>query len=336
MRILIIKPSSLGDIIHSLPVLVALRKLYPDGYISWLVFDKFSEILSNNGLLNDIIVWKRRSTLLELIQLEKKIRSAKYDITIDLQGLARTALVALFSGAGKRIGVPGMKELSWLFTKETGKFDAGEHAVDRNLRVIKYLTENNNMDLSEFKQFPITVPANDLQYVKTLLSKNPGNKYIGILPAAGIPQKMWPLKNFAKLCDLIAENLKCTSVFMGSAADTKITAEIIRLMKTKSYVDISGKTTLIQLAGALSLCSLVTGNDTGPLHIAAAMGIKVIGFYGPSNPNQLKPYSEKSHVFYKNNNCSPCGINPGCKNNVCLSSITVDEAFNCIKNNILL
>jgi lipopolysaccharide heptosyltransferase I len=340
MRILIIKPSSLGDIIHSLPVAVALRRIYPESYIAWLVFDRFADILAGNTYIDKIIVWERKNTSISyLAGLVTRLRSEKFDLVIDLQGLARTAIVSVLTGAKTKLGVPGMKELSFLLVKEIGRFDKTEHAVDRNLRVVEHLMNDTKLnDRANLIKFPVMTTADDESFVNRLLAEHnqPYKAIAGILPAAGIPQKMWPAENFARVCDYLVTNHGMLVVLLGSKSDHAASDKICSLMKTTNHINMCGKTTLKQLAVILSKCKLVIGNDTGPLHLAAGLGIPVIGFYGPSNPDQLRSYSANSVYFYKKTECSPCGINPRCKTNKCLTSITTDEIIDCIRTKFLV
>ncbi|MEW6041442.1 MAG: glycosyltransferase family 9 protein, partial [Elusimicrobiota bacterium] len=164
LSILIIKPSSLGDIVHALPVSPELRKLYPESKICWLVFDHFSEILSGNKYINEIIIWKRHGDFSYNIALIKEIRNHRFDLVIDLQGLLRTALISLLSGARKRIGVPGLREFSYLFEKEVATFKPTQHAVERNLEVIKYLGEPPGMP-----EFYINISDEEKKFADNLL-----------------------------------------------------------------------------------------------------------------------------------------------------------------------
>ena len=144
-KILIIKPSGIGDIVHSLPVIYGLKKLYPDVKIDWLVFSKFAKILHNIPQVDELIQWDRQGGLKEYREVIKLVRSEKYDLLIDLQGLMRTAIVSYFSGAKKRIAVSLLREFAWLLEKPVEKFDKCLHAVDRNYGVVKCLAEGKEL-----------------------------------------------------------------------------------------------------------------------------------------------------------------------------------------------
>lgn len=133
MKILIIKPSSFGDIIQSDPALVALRDVYPEAEISWLVFDVWSDIIDLFPEVNRKIIWKKDGGLKEYFRVINEIKKEKYDLLIDLQGLLRTAVIARLSGAKEILGVPGLKEMSWFLIKEVNPEKRSENAVLRFL-----------------------------------------------------------------------------------------------------------------------------------------------------------------------------------------------------------
>jgi len=330
-KILIIKPSSLGDIIHSLPTLVELRKLYPESYIAWVIFTHFAEILYGNQYLNEIILWNRYSGPIEFINMMKYIRDKHFDLVIDLQGLARTALISFYSGAKYKLGVPGLKELSYLFIKEVGPYSKSQHAIERNLTIIRFLGYEPNSKL-----FPINISPGDEQYAKSFLSKNRYNfkkNLVGISPSAGIKQKMWEPEKFASIANKLIETYDCYIIIFGTEKDINIAEKIIELIRNKNNViNAINKTSLKQLCALIKFCSIFIGNDTGPLHIAAALNVPTIGLYGPSNPEQLGPYNKNSTFIWKKLECSPCGTKPNCKNNICMKQITVEEVYEKIKN----
>jgi len=312
MKILIIKPSSLGDIIHSLPVCVCLKKLFPESYVSYLVFTKFSEILDNNSYIDQIILWDKKNISLKYIfGLIKNIRQKKFDIVIDLQGLFRTGIIAYFSKSKYKLGCPGLKEMSFLFLKEVNKFDKTQHAVERNLEVIKYIakifnkTININRDIlqNNIKEFfPLDINSH-FGFAKKLLLENSfkfNTKLIGIIPSAGQKKKIWSKENFAVLCNEIIDKFQYKIIFFGSKNDNSIVNMICnKIHNKKNIINVCGKINLKQLVSLLSFCNLVIGNDTGPIHIASALDIPVIGLYGPSKPLQLLPYNKKSIFIYK-------------------------------------
>jgi len=140
MKILIIKPSSFGDIIQANPALTAFRELYPDAQISWLVFDVWADIIDFFPDLNKKIVWKKGGGINEYLRVIREVRKQNFDLVIDLQGLLRTALIAFLSGARRKLGVPGMKEMSWLLIKEVYPEKRALNAAYRSLEPLKLIS----------------------------------------------------------------------------------------------------------------------------------------------------------------------------------------------------
>ena len=321
-KILIVKPSSLGDIVYTLPTLAGLRKLYPDAYIAWLIFEHFSDILTGNSDLDEIICWKKNS-LNDFFNVLKKIRDARFDLLIDMQGLARSSLVALFSNAKQKLGYPGMREFSYLFTREIAKYDPKMHTVERNLKVVKYLG-----GATEDKKFFINIDEEIKKFVREFLRFNnvsENDTLIGICPSAGIWQKKWPY--FGELSKMIVNQFNSKVIFFGSKDDLPSINKIIQKNGDNRLINSAGKTTLRQLAGLIKTCKLVISNDTGPLHIASALNIPVIGLYGPSDPSLVGPYGSNKIVLWKGLECSPCGVNSRCLDNKCMKCITIDEVL---------
>jgi ADP-heptose:LPS heptosyltransferase len=331
--VLILKPSALGDIVHALPVLPELKKLFPHAQVRWLVFEHFAGVLEGNKYLDGVIVWKRKgSSLSRFAGTLREIRGFRFDLAIDLQGLARTAAISIASGAKVRIGVPGLREFSWLFEKEAGTFSPTQHAVERNIEIIKYLGGAPGTP-----EFYINVPAESEKFAENFLAESgcaPGARLLGLLCGAGIRQKMWPVERFAALARASAEKLGATAVFFGSAGDIPRISEVISLAGAAPrgrYLNAAGKTTLKQLCALLKRCRVVAGNDTGPLHLAAALGVPPIGFFGPSSPDILSPYHPKGICFYKKQECSPCGISPSCAEVKCMKEIETGEVFSAVE-----
>jgi lipopolysaccharide heptosyltransferase II len=340
-KILIIKPSSLGDIIHSLPAVAGLKKLYPQSYIAWFVFEHFKDILRGNSCLDEIISW-RKGDIYQLFKIIRRIRDEKFDLVIDLQGLARTAFIACLSKAKYRIGCPGLKEFSYLFVKEVDKFDPKLHAVDRNLKTVEYLglpaqaggftRRSFNEGGARKEDFIISVDSNDEIFADEFLKKNgfEGNKkLVGIAASAGIPQKNWPEENFARFSDRLIVEHGCNVIFFGLRKDEPVVGKITGKMECKP-ISAVGKTTLKQLAALIKRCAVFVGNDTGTLHLASALDVLSVGLYGPSNIEQLSPYHPDAVVIYKGVQCSPCGTRPGCKSNDCMKLITVKEVMDAV------
>lgn len=321
MKILIIKPSSFGDIIQANPTLVALKKAYHKAEVSWLVFDKWQGIVKMFSDLDDTIVWKRG--LIGFFQTLKKIKEKKFDLVIDLQGLLRSAIIAKMSGAKQVIGVPGMKEFGWIFVKEVHPEKKKINATLRNLETVKYIT-NKDFDV----QFNMNIPNEIEAPIAGLLNEkkvNNSHKLVALVPEARGKGKQWSAGYYNALISLLLSHDQNIRIILLGTGDSH------EYSKGDFIVDLRSKTSIIEMAEVLKYVRVVIGGDTGPLHLASALNIQSIFLFGGSDINETSPYSQNSIVISKQYNCSPCRGRPKCKDYPCLQDIKPEEVFEQVK-----
>ncbi|OGS27717.1 MAG: lipopolysaccharide heptosyltransferase II [Elusimicrobia bacterium RIFOXYB2_FULL_48_7] len=336
-KILIIKPSGIGDIVHSLPVVYGLRELYPDSKIYWLVFTRFEKILHNIPQVDKLILWDRKGGLGEYIRVIKEIRQEQFDLVIDLQGLLRTAIISYFSGGKQRAGVSLLREFAWLFEKPIEKFDPGMHAVDRNYRVVKYLggpralpEPSVYLPWMRFTDDEKQTAAEFLSVTNTNKKTSPEKPLVLFVATSRGLHKVWPWQNFANLGNLLMSKYDITPVFLGMKGEEGYIYDITMNLRGE-FIDLSGKTDLRTACAVISSCRLVIGNDTALIHIAAALNVPVIGLYGATDPAQVGPYGEKNIVILNKLPCWPCGIKSNCRVNKCMMGIKPEDVFSAAK-----
>lgn len=327
-KILIIKPSSLGDVIHSLPFLNSLRDCFPEAEIHWVIAKGFSELLDGHPMIDKLWIinkdqWKKLSrikdTVDEVRALFSALRKEKFDIAIDLQGLLRSGLIAMASGAKIRIGLKGFKEgregSRFFYTHRVsgGKF---VHAVERYMRVSDFL----GCDTSEIK-FP-------LGDVSNALPDGIDPPYAVIVPGARWQAKKWQSQRFGELASM----LQIKSLIIGTKADNEIADEIVKASKGNA-VSIAGKTTLKELIGILRNARFVICTDSGPMHIAAALSVPVFALFGTTTPLRTGPYGDIHTIITAGVPCSPC-FKKKCDDLRCMDKITVEMLYNAIKEKI--
>ncbi len=336
MNILIIKPSSLGDVVQALPVLKSLRQKYPHARIDWLVNQELADILLDNPYLHTIHSWDRagwrqpRSFLRafrDTLALVRNLRRARYDRVIDLQGLFRSAVLAYLSGGKAITGFANAREMAPFLYRKRVELPTGEmHSVDRYVLAVAG-------DVSAEKEFPIEFSPTDRQCMENLLSRMEydGNRpLILFVPGARWPTKRWPPENFAALAEVLVESQGAQVGLIGSRAETPFVERISFLTRYRT-MNFSGKTTLKQLAFLFTKAALVVGNDSGPIHIAAAVGTPVIALYGPTSPTRTGPYGGNHTVLTSRLPCSPC-FSRKCNISVaCMRDISVDSVFEACK-----
>ena len=338
MNILIVKLSAVGDVVHTLPSLAALRKLYTDAHITWVIEEDASDIIMGHPCLDRIIVSHRkkwmdnfkrihavRKTIGEMISFIKELRDRKYDIVLDFHGLFKSSLIVLLSGGRRKIGYDSMQELSGLFLSEKIYEDMDKHAVDRYLDLPRYL----GADIGK-PEFAIHIETENKNRVYRLLSENgigAEDSFVSVNPVALWDTKLWEDDKFARLCDRITAELKMKVVFTGGPNRDAV-GRIRALMKSPS-VDLSGETTLKDLAYLYTLSTLVITTDSGPMHISAAAGTLTVALFGPTDPARTGPYGDGHTVIRENLPCSPCFLKK-CATKECMSKISVDSVFQAV------
>ncbi len=332
-KILIIKPSGIGDIIHSLPAAYGLKNLYPNSKIYWLVFGRFEKILHNVPWVDELLLWNRFGGLKEYIRVIKTVKEEKFDLVIDLQGLLRTAVISFFSGGKTRLAVSLLREGAWLFEKPIEKFDPEMHAVERNYRIVKYLS--NEKPLPEPVSFLpwIHITDEEKETAKKLIGSfgiKINRPFVLFAVTSRGEHKIWPYFNFIELINLAVKEYNLIPIFLGMKEESELVKKVTDGLNCE-YIDLTGKTDLRIACSVISFCKLVIGNDSALIHIASALDIPVIGLYGPTNPTQVGPYGRKHTVILKKLPCGPCGIKTSCKNYRCMTEITPEEVFNAVK-----
>jgi heptosyltransferase-1 len=318
----------MGDIIHALPLLVSLRKSFPNRYIAWGVKEKFADLLEKNPYLNEVIIWEERG----FWKFVKDIRNRKFDVVLDLQGLFRTGLIAYLSQAPQR----------WGFTKEEAKerqlFFLNIRIPTPSANIVeKYLDFAEHLQANRIIEFPLAEKEASREYTSQYFQRmnvSPGDKIIALIQSTGWGNKNWRPERFAHLGRLIntKKNWKVLLVWGTGEAEKEKANKINEMAAGKLLI--APATTISQLVSLLKRCSMAIGGDTGPLHLAAALGLPVIGLYGPTSPSRNGPFTPKKEIIYHSPYpCSPCWKRT-CKykNNSCMDSIHVEEVMQEIEN----
>jgi heptosyltransferase-1 len=297
-NILIAKPSSLGDIVLALPALRALRLSFPEAKISWLIRPEFAELIENHPYLNGIITFDRKllgkawfhpGAFGALMSLIRKLRRSKFDIIFDFQGLFRTASLAWLSGCKLRFGMANAREFATFFyTNKVPQNIECIHMVDYYLKIIQAAGAS---DFGVEFVFPQNAAAED-SVGKLRASHRIEKNYAVLIPGSAHQDKCWPPERFAQVAAKISSQYHLSIVATGSASETAI-VEKIQEKAAVPIVSLAGQTSLGELVALLKGATLVVSNDTGPGHIAAALGVPLVLMFGRANPIRLEPYGRK-------------------------------------------
>jgi heptosyltransferase-1 len=332
-KILLIKPSGIGDIVHSLPVAIGLKYLYPDAELHWLVFSKFANILETVDYVDKIIHWDRNGGLKEYFRIIKMLKKENYDLVIDLQVLFRTAFLGFLVYRKRIYSTSYIRELTNFFVKPVAKFNKNLHAVERNYQVVEFFAKKEKKAVPHpLEMLPwIKISVSQQEEVKKFLNYDEKKKYVVCSVSSRGGHKIWPAENFVKLISMLAKQFNnLIFVLVGSKNEVDKANIVIKNLKDVDYINLVGLTTLKELCLIISLATLTISNDNGIAHISAALDKPTLILFGPSNPKWFYPYNKKSGYIYKPIKCSPCGIKTLCKDNKCMKQILPSEVFNYI------
>ena len=325
-KILVVKPSSLGDIVHSLPFLNAVKDSFPRAEIHWVVARGLEGLLQGHPMVKKLWVinkdqWKKpkkiKETISEVRTLFREFKRESYDIVIDLQGLLRSGLLTKATRAPVRVGFREAREGSRLFYTHKISGGANVHAVDRSMKIAAAL----GCDTSDVR-FPMPL-YRESEKVQRL--KGEMGKYAVIVSSARWKTKRWPHERFGKLASM----LDVKSVIVGSQADVRISKEIESLANGKA-LSMAGKTDLRELIAIIRGARYVITNDSGPMHIAAAFRIPTVAIFGPTNPARTGPYGKHNVIVQAGVSCAPC-YKRSCKSVRCMTDVPVEEVFEAVK-----
>ncbi len=298
-NILIVRLSSLGDVIHVMPCAHALRELYPTARITWIAEKNFAGLLLGSPVLDEVIQidldYLRSASLFDGINylrtLKKDLRMRQFDLVLDLHGIFKSAFVVWMTGCRERFGRAIMREGSWLVSKAVSGARTKDHVIQQYLDVIRFLGSS-----VVNPTFPLPDLTREKQRVKHLLANcSPSAKRIVVAPGTSKANKEWPLSHFALLSRMLRQD-GWTIVVVGASGDAAKGRFLAEQAET-GVVDLTGKTTLKELAALLSDAALFVGGDTGPLHIAVAVGIPIVSLYGPTRPALTGPYGPQAVVL---------------------------------------
>jgi lipopolysaccharide heptosyltransferase I len=330
-KILIIKPSSLGDVVHSLPFLNVIRICFPKAEIHWVIAKGLEGLLEGHPMINKLWIinkdtWKKikhvNITINELRMLFKALKKEKFDLVVDLQGLLRSGILTAATGAPVKVGFKEAREGSRFFYTYKVEGERDIHAVDRYLKIAAFL----ECDITDII-FPFPLSFNSaLSTQHSALSKD----YAVIIPGARWKTKIWPYEHFGELSSM----LPLDTVIVGSKGDKDIAGKIVTFSKGKA-ISLAGKTDLKDLIEVIRDARFVVSNDSGPMHIAAALHIPVFAIFGPTDPLRTGPYGEGHTIIKENISCAPC-FKRTCSDIKCMRAVSVEKVYETIMDKLNL
>ena len=339
MRILIIRLSALGDVIHTLPAVRILKDHLPGCRITWAVERASAGLLSGYDGIDEILVSDRaewvgllragsfRETAARAREFAAQLRSREYDLVLDFQGLFKSAVLAGIARGGRKLGFAGARELAPLFYSELAPAPGfNEHAIARHMGLLRHLGLPDGPP-----EFSRLWGTDDERAVTELLAREgigAGDRIAVMHPDSAWPTKRWIADSFSAAADGLRERYAAHIVFVGAEPARQHAAAIMAGMRGPA-LDLTGRTGLRELAFLLFRAALVLSTDSGPLHLACAVGAPAVALFGPTAPGRTGPFGRCSTVVYKSLPCSPCFKRKACPlgHHRCMGEITAPEVL---------
>lgn len=330
-RILIVKLSSIGDVLMATPVARALRVAFPESYIAWIVERKSADVVLGNPYLDDVIVWERAKTgrilhdaarfVSSFAALTRQMRSRGFDVCVDLQGLLRSGCVCVASGARRRIGfADGAEGSAYLYHTKHDPGGDEVNAQQRNLNILKAL----GVESTDTTMY-MPISDSDRDFAARFFEERglTDQKVVAFCPATTWVNKHWTREGWSSVADLLGRKYGARPLILGSRADIPL-AEAISDGAAHKPVIGAGMTTLKQAGALVERCAAVIGVDTGLLHMAVALDKPAIGLFGAS---AWRCFLKKDNFVWvaKDFPCSPCRRHPICKNVDCMQAVTPED-----------
>jgi heptosyltransferase-1 len=299
-RVLIVRLSAIGDVVHTMPCAAALKRSFPHIHLTWAVEDRCAPIVEENPYVDAVFSiprhrWRKSrlqpQTWREFFSHIRDLRASRFELALDLQGLMKSAFVAKASGAKQRIGYHWQREGARMFVKPIPASPESKHVVQQYLDVVRSLGA-----VAEPIDFGLAVNPEAKATVQCKLKElGVDGRYAVINPSAGRKDKRWPPERFAQVVDFLeAEGLR--TVLVGHTSDAPLEKEIVASSRA-TVRSLVGKTDLKELTAILSQATVHLCGDTGSGHIAVALGVPIVALYGPTNPERSGPYGQLNAVI---------------------------------------
>jgi lipopolysaccharide heptosyltransferase I len=333
-RFLLVRLGALGDIVHAIPVAAALRRAFPSSRIDWLVGAKHRDVLDCVPVIDRrIVLGDRHDTSAGMGvgtgmgAVLRELRGRRYDVAFDLQGLMKSAVLARLSGARRVIGFSSSylrERLAGAFYTEAydpgggGMYHPGErsHVVHMNLGLLTVMG------------IPIAVPEFPLACADSTIAREmaarAGGPYVVLNPGAAWPNKRWPASRFGAVARAVHEQQGMTSIVTWGPGEEALARDVVREASERSAL-LAPRTSIADLLALLRGAALMISGDTGPTHIAAALGTPIIGLYGPTRPSRNGPWSPRDITLSRDAVCECHHLRRCTRERMCLLDIEVAD-----------
>ena len=320
--ILIILMGSLGDVARGLCLVSHLKNHLPASTVTWLIEKRRTDLVGFHPRLDKVIAFDRAGGFSGVWQLYTALRRGHFDITLDLQRILKSGIFSLLSGARRRIGFHrrNAKELNWLFNNEYIPYCSENHSkLDHYLKFTEYL------GLSDPKTLDFGLATLDVKRTVPLQVVDIQNTFIAVVMGSSWESKDWNFDGYCNITQYITGTLNCQAVLLGGNSQKHLAARLVEKLNSPKIIDLTGNT-LFEMTAVLKSAAAAVGPDSGPGHLAAAVGTPYVTLFGPTPAKRHAPYGCEHLVVHSDLNCAPC-YKKQCPehNNRCMVNIKIDD-----------
>ncbi|HTV57230.1 MAG TPA: lipopolysaccharide heptosyltransferase I [Terriglobia bacterium] len=299
---LVIRLSSIGDIVHALPAVSALGETFPWARITWVIEDRYARLLQGNPFVSRVITvdtlgWRNhlaaRDTWARILSTIRRLRDSEFDAVLDFQGLVKSGVIARLCRSRSRVGFasPWLKEaMAASFYNQRVHATGAKHAIQENLALVASLGAH-----SSAWRFPLPCSQGDKEYIDQLLARGGVAEFMILNPGGGWVRKRWPPAYYAELIRRLGPIFSGSFILTGSASEADVIRKIV--IASGSARARYFPTSIEQFIALARSAKLFVGGDTGPLHLAAALGAPIVALYGPTDPARNGPFSQADVVL---------------------------------------
>ena len=337
-RLLLVRLGALGDIVHAIPVAAALSRAFPSSRIDWLVSAKHRKLLDLVPVIDRRLVIKDRGDAAggtPLAATIRELRRSRYDVVFDLQGLIKSAVLARLSGAPARVGFSSgylRERLARPFYTKVydpgggGMYDPRErsHVVQMNLGLLTAIG------------LTVAAPEFPIERVDTEIARaireRAGNRYVLVNPGAAWPNKRWPAARFGAVARAIDERHGLKTIVSWGPGEEPLAQEVVR--ESSGAALLSPRTSIADLLALIRGAALMISGDTGPTHVAAALGTPIVGIYGPTRPSRNGPWAPDDITISRDAVCQCHHLRRCTRDRMCLLDVEAAEVLDAVERRL--
>ncbi len=328
-RVLVIKPSALGDVVQTLPVLSMLRKRFAEAELAWVIKSSLSQLLHRHPLLDRVLVWdhtpSRRRGFLRLLG---QVRRGGFDLVIDLQGLLRTGLLSLASAARYRVGFSNAREgARFCYTHRVPIPTRDLPALAKYVLVARAL----GCPVDNIPAAMIPLRSEDVAWARAQLARVP-RPVVAVHPGAQWPTKRWPGERFARVLHRLQEATGAGVVLVGGPGERKLCTQVAQTLPG-AVLNLAEQTTLLQLAAVLQQAQVLLSGDSGPMHLAAALNTPVVALFTCTSPLRAGPHGKGHRVLAAQVPCAS-SYRKRCRSLCCMEAINEEQVFRALRDQL--